>query len=50
MLLSYVNTKLRDNFSSLDELCASLDVNRGDLESKLKSAGFEYNDSLNKFW
>jgi hypothetical protein len=50
MLLSYVNTKLRDNFSSLDELCASLDVNRGDLENKLKSAGFEYNDSLNKFW
>lgn len=27
MLLSYVNIKLRDEYPSLDNLCASLDVN-----------------------
>ena len=26
ILLSYVNTKLRDEYSSLDELCAALDA------------------------
>ncbi len=26
ILLSYVNTQLRDNYSSLDEMCQALDV------------------------
>ncbi|MDE6382064.1 MAG: DUF4250 domain-containing protein [Muribaculaceae bacterium] len=49
MLLSVVNTKLRDEFSDLDELCASLDVNRSRLEEKLAQAGFTYEKSLNQF-
>ena len=50
MLMSFVNTKLRDEYHSLDELCKSLCVDRLELESRLKSAGFEYNEAQNKFW
>jgi hypothetical protein len=50
MLLSWVNTKLRDEYASLDELCASLDIDRDELEARLAAAGFEYNPDLNKFW
>ena len=37
ILLSFVNTKLRDEYPSLDELCASLGENRAKLERKLLS-------------
>lgn len=50
MLFSVVNTKLRDEYDSLDALCQDMEVNREDLESKLAEAGFEYNASQNKFW
>ena len=50
MLFSYVNTKLRDDYSSLDALCDDLDVDRQQLEKKMADAGFEYNPSQNKFW
>ena len=35
ILLSFVNTKLRDEYPNLDELCASLGENRAKLERKL---------------
>lgn len=50
MLFSYVNTQLRDVYSSLDEFCKATDVDRDWLENKLKEAGFEYSEELNKFW
>lgn len=50
MLFSFINTKLRDEYSSLDELCDDLNTNKEDLERKLKAAGFEYNPKQNKFW
>ena len=50
MLFSYVNTQLRDVYSSLDEFCKATDVDRECLEKKLKDAGFEYSEELNKFW
>lgn len=49
MLLSAVNMKLRDEYDSLDELCASLDVDRAALEQKLADAGFEYVPAINQF-
>ena len=49
MLLSVINTKLRDEYSSLDELCSALDVDRAALESKLAAAGFEYIPAQNQF-
>lgn len=49
MLLSAVNMKLRDEFDSLDELCASLDIDRADLERRLADAGFTYLPAANQF-
>lgn len=50
MLLSFINMKLRDEYSSLDELCDSMDINREELVAKLAEGGFEYNEGQNKFW
>ena len=50
MLMSAVNMYLRDQYSSLDELCDSLDVDRKELEEKLRAVGFEYSAEHNKFW
>jgi hypothetical protein len=49
MLLSVINTKLRDEYSSLDDLCDSLDIEKALLTENLQSAGYKYNASLNQF-
>lgn len=50
MLMSMLNMKLRDgDYSDLQDLCQSLSINKDEIEKKLKSAGFEYNDSLKQF-
>ena len=49
MLLSVVNMKLRDTYSSLDALCDDLDESRADIEKTLSSAGYVYNESVNQF-
>ncbi len=52
ILLSYVNTQLRDNYSSLDALSEGLDLSKEDLNEvieTLKKAGYEYLASQNKF-
>ncbi len=49
MLMSYVNTQLRDNYESLDELCASLDASKDDIIAKLDKVGYIYSSELNKF-
>ena len=49
VLLSYINTKLRDNYSSLDELVDDLDLNKEEIINTLKSINFEYDSNLNKF-
>ena len=50
ILLSYINTKLRDDYDSLDRLCDDLDVDRAALEDKLRQAGFEYSENNNNFF
>lgn len=49
MLLSYINTQLRDFYPDLEELCKSLDIDRKDLEDKLASLDYQYDSGLNKF-
>ena len=49
ILLSYINTQLRDNFSSLAELCKSLNVSENDIKYKLAAIDYNYDDNLNKF-
>ena len=47
--LSYVNTQLRDFYSSLDLLCDDLMINRDELVKKLADAGFSYDREQNRF-
>lgn len=49
MLLSYINTQLRDHFPSLEELCASLDLNQAEISQKLDTIGYAYDKSQNQF-
>lgn len=49
ILLSYINTKLRDDYSSLALLCDDLNVDEKELVAKLASIGYTYNQQLNKF-
>ena len=49
VLLSYINTKLRDNYSSLDDLVDDLDLNKDEIINALKSINYGYDESLNKF-
>ncbi len=50
MLMSVINMKLRDFYPSLDALCEDMDLDRSELEESLGKAGFEYNESQNRFW
>lgn len=50
MLMSYVNTKLRDYYPTLDALCEDMGVDREELKKQLGVVGFEYNPTTNKFW
>ena len=49
ILLSYVNTKLRDFYPSLDALCEDADVSKGEIIKKLAAIDYAYNAELNKF-
>lgn len=49
ILLSYINTKLRDNYPSLDELCDDLDEDKTALTEKLAKAGYVYDAGQNRF-
>ena len=50
MLYSFINTKLRDSYDSLDALCEDMNVEKELILEKLKSVGCEYNPSRNRFW
>ena len=49
MLLSFVNTSLRDKGIDLEELCKSFGVDRREIEEKLDKLGYSYNNELNRF-
>lgn len=49
ILLSFVNTKLRDNYSSLDALCEDLNGDRVELEKALAELGYAYDPGTNQF-
>lgn len=48
-LLSVVNTKLRDYYKSLSELCNDLNLDKNYIIDKLNKIGYEYNVELNQF-
>lgn len=49
ILLSYVNTKLRDEYDGLDALCGELDASPEELADKLSGLGYGYDAAANQF-
>ena len=49
ILLSFLNTKLRDVYESLDELCDDLETDKDKLISKCGSVGYIYSAERNQF-
>ena len=52
ILLSYLNTQLRDKYQSFDELCEDMQLDtacRSDIESKLAAVGYGYSAPSNSF-
>ena len=49
MLLSFVNTQLRDNYNTLEELCKSYMGSEKEITDKLKTINYEYNTEKNQF-
>ena len=49
MLLSVVNTKLRDYYSTLDVLCEDMQVDKQELIGKLEMIDYTYDAGSNLF-
>ena len=49
ILLSYVNTKLRDFNSSLDDFCKENNLNEDEIKQKLEMIDYHYDEYKNKF-
>lgn len=49
ILLSYLNTKLRDEYKSLDLLCDDLQLDKSDIIQKMSSIDYAYDGALNRF-
>lgn len=49
ILLSVINTKLRDEYSSLEALADGMDEDASDIKAKLLVAGYVYNEEQNQF-
>lgn len=49
ILLSFINTQLRDSYPSLEELCASLGIDEDGLTQKLSAIDYIYDHGSNQF-
>ena len=49
MMLSVVNTKLRDHYKSLDELCLDMEIEKKVITDKLSAIDYIYNEQRNQF-
>ena len=49
ILLSVINTDLRDKYHTLDELCGACDADRGAIERTLEDIGYVYDPNTDQF-
>ena len=49
ILLSFINTKLRDEYPSLSELCAALDADEREITAALAALDYRYDPDQNRF-
>lgn len=51
MLVSAINFLLRDNeFDNLDQICYHFNVDRRELEARLATMNFHYDEKQNRVW
>ena len=49
ILVSYLNTQLRDFYSSLEEFCKPNDYDMQEIINKLATIGYIYDENQNRF-
>ena len=49
ILLSFINTKLRDEFDTLEDLCAALDADAAEISGTLAPLDYHYDPARNQF-
>ena len=49
ILLSVINTKIRDQYHTLDMLCDDMNVDKSELIDILKGIDYEYDESRHQF-
>lgn len=49
MLLSFLNTQLRDFYPSLSELCKSMDLEQEEITEKMAMMNYHYDEGQNRF-
>lgn len=49
ILLSYVNTQLRDYYSTLEDFLSSTGTDENELKKTLSAIDYEYDHTLNQF-
>ena len=49
MLLSVVNTKLRDYYPNLKALCEEMQISEEDIKQKLEILDYRYDEEKNQF-
>lgn len=49
ILLSFINTRLRDYYANLDALCDDMELDKAALCRKLAAVGYAYDEKRNRF-
>ena len=49
MLLSYINTGLRDKYEDLQDMASSVGFDEGEVRERLDAAGYKYDEALKSF-
>ena len=49
ILLSVINTKIRDQYHTLESLCEDLQIDKNELIDVLKGIDYEYDESRHQF-
>lgn len=49
ILLGVINTKLRDYYKTLEELCDDMNISAAELTGRLKTIDYEYDARRNQF-
>jgi hypothetical protein len=49
MLMSFLNTQLRDEYGTLSDLVKSLGLDEEEIKNKLSGAGYSYDSDRNQF-